>query len=364
MLDDFVFTEEEVEEVEPRSRSRSRAKPAARTKTKTVGRNSPSPRSDDLNDDFEYAYDGTTGEASVSDAEFAHDGACDAGESSMDDIIDDSGDISDDESSGKVENALKYFLSLAALVVCLGFVWWFFISPAMVPASVSVSGFPGFSTPEVLRQAGIRERATFLSVNASRAQTLLSRYPLVESARVVKTFPDRIFIHLEPRKAVAVGVARIDGRMQPVYFDRYGFAFMFGDGPGIPPPPGSVPVVSGIYRGDVSLGLGTRLSDSLLPLFSRIGGITDADRTIWKAISEIVVEWNENGTYDLVLYPTNSLVRIRMGSDMDAGAIRYALLMLDVVRGNGDAHGSGGIEEIDARSGIGVLRGEGAGFGK
>jgi cell division protein FtsQ len=252
-------------------------------------------------------------------------------------------------------------LSLAALVVCIGFVWWFFISPAMVPASVSISGFPGLTNAQVLRQAGIRERATYLSVNASRAQTLLSRNPLVESARVVKTFPDRIFIHLEPREAVAVSVARIDGRMQPVYFDRYGFAFMFGDGPGIPPPPGSIPVVSGLYRDELSLELGMRLPEALLPLFSKIGEITDSDKAIWQAISEIVVEWNEKGTYDLVLYPTNSLVRIRMGSDMDAGAIRYALLMLDVVRGKGN---SDGIDEIDARSGIGVLRGEGDGFGR
>jgi len=256
----------------------------------------------------------------------------------------------------KVEKTLRRFLALAALVVCGGLVWWFFVSPAMVPATVNVFGFPGLDDAAALRYARIGDSATFVSVNAAEAQRLLSRHPLVESARVVRGFPDRISIYLEPRQAVAVGLARVNGRILPVYFDRHGVAFSIGDAPPIGAP-SWLPVVSGLSSGDLALYLGARLPEPILPLFSRIGAILDEEPGIWQAISEIGVEWNDNGTYDLVLFPANNFIRIRMGSDISANGIFYALLMLDVVRGfGGDAP-----DEIDVRSGIGVLSSEGGG---
>ena len=260
--------------------------------------------------------------------------------------------------SPKLEKSLKRFLVLAALIVCGGLLWLFFISPAMVPATFSVAAFPGFDTDAVLHQAGIMRGATYVSVNAAKAQTLLEEYPLVESAKVVKTFPDRISIYLEPRKAVAVSLARINDRMQPVYFDRNGVAFTAGgvySGEGA----GQLPVVSGLFNEVLALPLGSKLPEEVLPLFSRIGEITDKNPTIWQAVSEIGVVWNGNGNYDLVLYPVNSFTKLRMGSDISTEGIYYALLILDVVRGRGDAAPA----EIDVRSGIGVLSGEGGNLG-
>jgi len=260
--------------------------------------------------------------------------------------------------SRKIEKALKRFLALAAVITCCGLLWWFLINPAMMPATVTVSTFPGLGSEAVLRYARIGSGATYVSVNASEAQMLLSRHPLVESARVVKSFPDQISIHLEPRAAVAVSIARINGRMQPVYFDRHGVAFMIGGEPGASARPW-LPVVSGLYSGALALYLGSRLPDPVLPLFSRIGAIMDEDYRIWQAISEISVAWNDNGTFDLVLYPVNHSIRVRMGSDISAEDIFYALLVLDAVRRMGDSAPS----EIDLRSGIGVFSSEGGRLG-
>jgi cell division septal protein FtsQ len=264
------------------------------------------------------------------------------------------------DAARRMEKVLKRFLAAVALVLCGALAWLFFVGPATMPATVTVFSFPGLERAEALRQAGIGERATFASVNAADAQLLLSRHPLVESARVVKNFPDRIALHIEPRQAVAVSIATINGRMQTLYFDRRGVAFRTGGAPGA----GSLaapwlPVVSGLYSEALEMRLGASLPDSVLPLFSRIGAITDENPGIWQAISEIGVAWNDNGTYDLVLYPVNSFTRLRMGSDITVEGIFYGLLMIDAIRASGDPMPG----EIDARSGIGVIRTEEARLG-
>jgi cell division septal protein FtsQ len=62
----------------------------------------------------------------------------------------------------------------------------------MVPVKIDVKTFQGFSKQEVLNLAGIRTGATYISVDAREAQALLARHPMVESAKVIKRFPDKL----------------------------------------------------------------------------------------------------------------------------------------------------------------------------
>jgi len=265
----------------------------------------------------------------------------------------------DTDKTQKVEKTIKRFLGLAAVFISIGLVWLFCISPAMVPVKIDVKSFQGFPKSDVLTFASIRSGATYISINAQEAETLLSRHPMVESARVIKRFPDRLSIFLEPRQAVAVVIARVNGRLQPVYIDRYGVAFRIGNAAG-ETPPAWLPVISGVLDERQPLGLGMRLPAVYLPLFSRIAAISEGDSKIWLAVSEIGVAKKSNDLYDLVLYPVNSQIKIRMGSDISKDNIYYALLMVDVCRqleGNPP-------DEIDARSGLGVFKNKEAGFGE
>ena len=247
----------------------------------------------------------------------------------------------------KAENTARRLLTLVAILLCGGLVWIFCISPIMVPVKVIVTTVPGLGRQDVLNVAGIGRGSTFVTVNTAEAEALLAGHYLVDSAKVVKRFPDRLSIFLEPRKAVAVVIARINGKLLPVYFDRHGVVFRIGTGSG-DAPPSWLPVVSGILDEGLQPWLGMRLSH---PLFARIGAITDEDPNIWKAISEIGVVNKGGDLYDLVLYPVRDSIRLRMGSDISKDSIYYALLMFDVSR----QFGSGVPREIDARSGIGVF---------
>jgi len=265
----------------------------------------------------------------------------------------------DNDKAQKVEKTVRRFLALAAVFIGIGLVWIFCVSPAMVPVKIDVKTFQGLTKPEVLNFAGIRSGATYISINAQEAEALLSRHPLVESAKVIKRFPDRLSIFLEPRQAVAAVLARVNGRLQPVYIDRYGVAFRTGNMAG-EAPPSWLPVVSGALDERQPLGLGMRLPEVYQPLFSRIAAISEGDPKIWQAVSEIGIAKKSNDLYDLVLYPVNSQIRLRMGSEISKDNIYYALLMADVCRQLGGRLP----DEIDARSGLGVFKSKEDGFGE
>jgi cell division protein FtsQ len=265
----------------------------------------------------------------------------------------------DNDKTQKIERAVKRFLGLAAVFISIGLVWVFCVSPAMVPVKIDVKSFQGLGKSEVLNFAGIKSGATYISINAREAEALISRHPMVESVKVIKRFPDRLSIFLEPRQAVAAVIARVNGRLQPVYVDRYGVVFRVGNMPG-EAPPSWLPVVSGVLDERQPLSLGMRLPAVYQPLFSRIAAISEGDPKIWQAVSEIGIAKKSNDLYDLLLYPVNGQIRLRMGSDIGKDNIYYALLMVDVCMQLG-----GGLpDEIDARSGLGVFKTKEGSFGE
>jgi len=263
----------------------------------------------------------------------------------------------DNDKVQKIEKNVKRFLALAAVFISIGLVWLFCVSPIMVPVKIDVKTFQGLPKSDVLNYAGIKIGSAYISINAQEAEALLSRLPVVESVKVIKRFPDRLSIFLEPRHAVAAVIARVNGRLQPVYFDRHGVAFRIGNQAG-EAPPAWLPVVSGVLDERQPLGLGMRISPIFVPLFSRIAAISDEDPKIWHAVSEIGIARKSNDLYDLLLYPVNSPIRLRMASDISKDTIYYALLMVEVCRQLGDRLPA----ELDVRSGLGVYRAKEIGF--
>jgi cell division septal protein FtsQ len=258
------------------------------------------------------------------------------------------GAANDNSRPQKIEKSIRRFLLFAVIFVTLGLIWVFCISPCMVPVKIEVKSFSGLSKAEVLNIAGIAGNAPYIAVNANETEWRLSRHYLVESAKVVKRFPDRLSSFLEPRRETAVLLASVDGRSQSVFFDRYGVAFKTGGRDASLP---QLPVVSGIFGNNYPVKLGiTRLPSAYVPLFFFFGVIGDEDPKIWQAISEIELVNKSNGTFDLVLYPVRYMTKLRMGSDISKDSIYYALLMIDAYR----QFGNDVPDEIDVRSGLGV----------
>jgi cell division protein FtsQ len=247
--------------------------------------------------------------------------------------------------SAGLEKNLKRFILIAALILGAELVWLLLVSPCMPLSKVDVTGLPGLDKAAVLAAAGIGTRSSYMSVNSRDAEEALESLCQVGAARVIKRFPDSVRIVLEGRKAVALSLVSLDGRICPVFFDREGVVFKVGTAwPEPETVSAALPIISGLnFEQDP---LGTRLAPVFHKLFSSIESIGNSAPELLTAISEIRINRKIYDAYDLTLYPVHSPVRIHLDAGLEEDKLRYVLLMLDVVAARGNP-----IEEIDFRSG-------------
>jgi cell division protein FtsQ len=165
---------------------------------------------------------------------------------------------------------------------------------------------------------------------------------------VVKRFPDRLSIYLEPRQAVALSLAKLEGRLLPLYYDRHGVVFMAGSGVG-EKMTSNIPVISGLNFENPVLGM--RLPDSLKPLLENLEKINRSAPELLAAVSEIEIRAKPFDGFDLVLYPLHSPIRVRLENTMNEDTLRYVMLLLDVFKSRSSIP-----EEIDFRSGMGSYK--------
>jgi cell division protein FtsQ len=249
-----------------------------------------------------------------------------------------------------IDKRLKRVLLVVAGILGMEFIWLFGITALLPLSAVEVSGIPGIDRAAVLAQAGINARSSFVTVNTEDVRKRLEALYLVESARVVKQYPDTVRIMLEPRKITAMSLTKIGGRTQPVSFDRYGVIIKTGNGGGVPALPPSVPLISGFVFSDP--GLGTRLPVMFESFLSSLARINAASPELLTAVSEIRINRRTFDRFDLILYPVHSPVRFRVEADLDEAALKHMILMIDVL-GSAD-----GVlpEEIDLRTGTASYR--------
>jgi cell division protein FtsQ len=243
-----------------------------------------------------------------------------------------------------IEKWLKALIIAAAAVLVLELVWLLAVSPCMPLTKIEVSPFPGMSREEIIAAAGIGERSSYVSVKAVQTERALERLYAVESARVIKRFPNELKIVLIPRSAAGMSLAQIDGKLSPLYFDRTGLVFKIGWGNGetardLP----RLPVISGLVFENPSLGM--KLPALFGPLLERLEAIRDTSPELLAAISEIRINRKAFDGFDLILYPVHNPVRVRLEPDLNEASLRYVLLMLDVF-----ASKHSEIEEIDFRA--------------
>jgi len=248
----------------------------------------------------------------------------------------------------KIEKGIKRMLIIAAILLTAQLVWLFVISPFIPFTTIEVHGFSGFEKAEILSVAGVDETTSFVTLDAISARNNLASHYLVEDAKVIKRFPDRLMIFVESRTAVAVSLMPFGGGTLPLYMDRYGVIFKIGN---MTADAGDInlPILSGLEFEYPQLGM--RLPESFIPMLHSIYKIAHDSPELLSAISEIRVEKKAWDGFDLIVYPVYGSTKVRLENNLTEEDIRYMLLMLNVFENR-----SGKPQEVDFRSGMGSYK--------
>jgi cell division protein FtsQ len=247
-------------------------------------------------------------------------------------------------SPSKPDRLLKRLIMIVMLILAAELIWLAGISPCMPLSSVEVSGIPGVDRGTVLTLAEIDGQSSYMSVRPGKIEEALMAIPQVGAVRVTKQFPSKVRILLESRKAVALSLAGIGGRIRPVYFDKNGVVFKIGGAESLGDLPSSMPIISGLIFEQATVGM--RLPPEFTEFFTELERIGDDAPELLAALSEIRINKKAYDGFDLVLYPVHNPVKVRVGSDLNENLLRYMILVIDVFKNKGVD-----VEEIDFRTG-------------
>jgi cell division protein FtsQ len=244
---------------------------------------------------------------------------------------------------GRYDKVLKGLIAAACFAVSAELIWLLGITPFMPFSRIDISPVKGLARDHVLALAGIGAQSSFISVDAKAAEKTLRALPQIESARVFKHFPSGLEIILEGRRAAALALAGVNGKMVPVLFDSSGVIFQVGNGT-YAEVPAELPVISGLVIENPAPGM--RLPAMFGSLFSALESISLKAPELLAAVSEIRVSRRSFDGFDVILYPVHRQIRVRL-SEVNEDLLRYTLLMVDVL-----AAKEPGISEVDFRAGM------------
>jgi len=245
--------------------------------------------------------------------------------------------------SFKIEKSIKRLILIAAVIFGAEFIWLFGVTPFVPFSTVEVQEIAGLNRNDILSFANLNENSSFVSTNTKNVQEILSSHILVDSAIVIKRFPDKLSVFITPRQAAAVTLVNNGSKQALLFIDRRGVFFKMGDNL----QEAGLPILSGFENPK----LGMRLPSGLLPLVDSLYELSRSSPELLSAISEIRVEQKDWEGFDIVLYPVHSSIRVRMENSLTEDGLRYMLLMLDVFKDSSEKP-----DEIDLRSGMGSYR--------
>jgi len=249
------------------------------------------------------------------------------------------------KSAAKIEKGLKKLLIIAGIIFAAELIWLLGISPFIPFSTVEVHGFSDFSRSQILYLGGIDDSSSYFSTNVNLVKDRLASNILVESAVVMKRFPDKLSIYLNPRKPAAVTLFNTNSGQAMMYIDRHGVIYKIEEEASMERT--DIPVISGLENPQ----LNTQLPTALIPLLNNLGEISASSPELLSAISEIRVERKAWDGYDLVLFPVHSLIKVRVENSFTEDALRYMLLMLNIFERDNNRP-----QEIDFRSGMGSYK--------
>jgi cell division protein FtsQ len=257
-------------------------------------------------------------------------------------------------SSGRGNRESLFNRLLLVLVACLilfllgELVFHFIIVPRLTVRNIVIRSDLPLSSEEILSITGAEKNLFYYNLDTQLIADALERVPMVREAVVEKTFPDSLNITLYGRLPLSVlFFTTPEGSSIPMVVDNQGVVFEIGASLS----EWDLPVITGIEF--KSLEVGTKLPEKVLPILEDLDRLRKEDPEIFRLISELRLIPKASGKLEILLYPIQFPVRLRLAGALDPAVLRNAVVILDLLAGE-DLLGR--VRELDMRTGEVVYR--------
>lgn len=237
------------------------------------------------------------------------------------------------------EILLKRITLILAAILGIELLYFTCVVPWLPLATVHINSVSGIKDNDLMRYAGISEKTSYFSFDTAKATQSLLSVPQIESVSISKQFPNGVDILISERTAVAVSLAKVEGKLVPVFIDRQGVVFKVG-GDSL----SSLPLISGLVFDQIAPGI--KLPALLRNFFTSLYEIEKNNPSLLQTISELRIQQKPYGGYEFIVYPSNYMGRVKIGSELNQEVLRYMMLVLDVLASKGIQ-----TDEIDFRTG-------------
>ena len=246
------------------------------------------------------------------------------------------------EKNDSFSRAVKIIFIILSVCVFLEFLFYKFIIPSIEAPVVSVTGQDSYVAEEIVEFLRPMNAQNWFDFNVEQAVSILASVSGIDSVSVKKTFPNKIYIHIEEREPVALTFLTVNDRSVAVQIDKNGVMFQEkGDGAGTS---ADIPILSGLPVEHMSEGM--RIPSKYRALIEQIADIRRKPQKYFAAVSEICVVPKEYGNYELVLIPAKSKIRVLTDRTLNEDSLKYMMVVLDVVNSM-----EPNVSEIDLRYG-------------
>jgi len=251
---------------------------------------------------------------------------------------------------GRKPNSGKLVFVLVGIVVLVlagEAAFQFLVAPNLRIDTIRIDDGSAFAKEDILRMAGIEGPIYYFLVNADSMRKTLESSPAVKQAFVEKVFPDTLKIRLVPRAPLAVAIAEVGDSVLPLTFDEDGVVFATGGEVA----DWTLPVVSGIRFEGIKPGM--KLPTMLGTFLRDLKDLKNSNPALFGCFSEYRIVKKGEGHFEVLLYPMQHKVPVRIESGLATDKAKMILMVLDVMD---KERLLDKVEEIDFRTGDIVYR--------
>jgi hypothetical protein len=250
--------------------------------------------------------------------------------------------VGDDQKRDNVVGRILWAVILVLFaVLVLEVIFQFIIAPNLLIRNITVESEIAVTREAVLELAGIGNTEYYFGLDAERVKTRLLANSLVRDAVIEKEFPETLKIRIYGRKPVAAVLIQNGEMTIPAMIDENGVVFNIGRAESAM----NLPVISGISFKDFNEGM--VMPKRIKGLFAEVGALAKSFPGIYDIISEINIVSLGETDHELLVYMVPYSNRIRLGSQLSGNELKYAIMVLDVLKQQG-THNK--ISEIDFRT--------------